>query len=73
MQMEPTAVKGEDFPLPGTVSLHSVEVRAETFCEWRDWLCSGISAPLQFAGRLSLHPADLELSLVNSEASFCYH
>lgn len=28
MQMEPTAVKGEDFPLPSTVSLHSVEVRA---------------------------------------------
>lgn len=45
MQMEPTAVKGEDFPLPGTVSLHSVEVRAGTFYEWGDLLCSNIEAP----------------------------
>lgn len=45
MQMEPTAVKGEDFPLPGTVSLHSVEVRAGTFHEWGDLLCSNTSAP----------------------------
>lgn len=68
--MEPTAVKGEDFPLPGTASPHSVEVRAGTFCERGEWLCSDSSAPLQFAGG---HPAGLELSMVNSEASFCYH
>lgn len=55
MQIEPTAVKGEDFPLPGTVSLHSVEVRAGTFCEWGDLLCLDISAPSQFAGGLSHH------------------
>lgn len=54
--MEPTAVKGEDFPLPGTVSLHSVEVRAGTFCGWGDLPCSDISAPPQFDGGLSLHP-----------------
>lgn len=59
MQMEPTAVKGEDFPLPSTVSLHFVEVRAGTFCEWGDLLCLDISAPppAQFAGGLSLHPS----------------
>lgn len=56
MQMEPTAVKGEDFPLPDTVSLHSVEVRAGTFCEWGDLLCSDSSAPLQFVvGSLCNH------------------
>lgn len=56
MQIEPTAVKGEDFPLPSTVSLHSVEVRAGTFCEWGDLLCSDSSATPQFAGGLFLHP-----------------
>lgn len=45
MQMEPTAVKGEDFPLPDTVSLHSVEVRAGTCYEWGDLLCLNIYAP----------------------------
>lgn len=57
MQMEPTAVKGKDFPLPSTVSLHSVEVRDGTFREWGDVLCSDISAPPQFPGGPSLHPS----------------
>lgn len=57
MQMEPTAVKGKDFPLPSTVSLHSVEVRDGTFCEWEDVLCSDISASPRFPGGLSLHPS----------------
>lgn len=57
MQMEPSAVKGKDFPLPSTVSLYSVEVRDGTFCEWGDLLCSDISAPPQFAGGLSQHPS----------------
>lgn len=43
--MEPTAVKGEDFPLPATVSLHSVEVRAGTF--WNGEICFS---------QTSLHP-----------------
>lgn len=45
MQMEPTAVKGEDFPLPSTGSLHSVEVRAGTFWELEARLCSDSFAP----------------------------
>lgn len=45
MQMETRAVKGEDFPLPSTGSLHSVEVRAGTFWELEALLFSDISAP----------------------------
>lgn len=55
MQMEPTAVKGEDFPLPATVSLHSVEVRAGTFWEWGDLPFSNISAPPLLVGSLCTH------------------
>ena len=42
MQMEPTAVKEEDFPLASTGSFHSVEVRAGTFWELVAHLCSDI-------------------------------
>lgn len=55
------------------LSAFTLEVRAGTFCEWEDWLCSGLSVALQFAGGLSLYLDDLRLSMVNSEASFWYH
>lgn len=56
MQMEPKAVKGEDFPLPDTVSLHSVEVRAGTFYEWGDLLRLNIYAPHNLPmGSLYIH------------------
>lgn len=66
MQMEPTAVKGEDFPLPGTVSLH-LDGRDGTFCRKTGFAQASVA--LQFAGGLSVPLDDLRLSMVNSEAS----
>lgn len=44
MQMEPTAVKEKISHYPA-LSAFTLEVRAGTFCEWEDWLCSGLCSP----------------------------
>lgn len=72
MQMEPMAVKEEDFLLPSTGSFHSVEVRAGTFWELVARLCSDMSAPYNLqVDSLHCHlPADTKIPPINSVTAF---